>query len=130
MFAEQLALAQQAGLVLHTSWGLTGLGLAAAYQDDEGRAAPLLRQGLRLAHDLGNRFTAAECLAGLAAVTEDPAGAARVWGAVERLHHDLGVTPPSTRALHQQQLATLEKTLGADALQAPWPTGRTRQPTS
>ena len=37
LFAEQLALAQQAGLVLHTSWGLTGLGLsAAAYQDDEG----------------------------------------------------------------------------------------------
>jgi predicted ATPase/DNA-binding SARP family transcriptional activator/Tfp pilus assembly protein PilF len=118
VFAEQLALAQQAGLVLHTSWGLTGLGLAAAYQDDEARAAPLLRQGLRLAHDLGNRFTAAECLAGLAAVTADPAQAARLWGAVQRLHDDLGVTPPSTRALHQQQLAVLRETLGADALQA------------
>jgi predicted ATPase/Tfp pilus assembly protein PilF len=118
VFAEHLALAQKAGLVLHTSWALAGLGLAAAYQYDAERAAPLLRQGLRLARDLGNRFTAAECLAGLAAVTEDPAGAARVWGAVERLHHDLGVTPPSTRALHEQRLATLEKTLGADALQA------------
>jgi predicted ATPase/DNA-binding SARP family transcriptional activator len=118
VFAEHLALAQQAGLVLHTSWALTGLGLAAAYQHDAKRAAPLLRQGLRLARDLGNRFTAAECLAGLAAITEDPAGAARVWGAVERLHHDLGVTPPSTRALHEQRLATLEKTLGANALQA------------
>jgi hypothetical protein len=41
-----------------------------------------------------------------------------VSGAVERLHHDLGVTPPSTRALRQQRLATPEKTLGADALQA------------
>jgi hypothetical protein len=51
-------------------------------------------------------------------LTEDPAGAARVWGAVERLHHDLGVTPSSTRALHEQRLATLDKTLGADALQA------------
>jgi tetratricopeptide (TPR) repeat protein len=67
VFAEHLALAQQAGLVLHTSWALTGLGLAAAYQHDAERAAPLLRQGLRLAQDLGNRFTAAECLAGLAA---------------------------------------------------------------
>jgi predicted ATPase/DNA-binding SARP family transcriptional activator/Tfp pilus assembly protein PilF len=118
VFAEDLALAQQAGLVLHTSWALTGLGLAAAYQDDRGRAAPLLRQGLRLAHDLGNRFTAAECLAGLAAVTADPAQAARLWGAVQRLHHDLDVTPPSTRALHEQQLAVLRETLGADALQA------------
>jgi predicted ATPase/DNA-binding SARP family transcriptional activator/Tfp pilus assembly protein PilF len=118
VFAEDLALAQQAGLVLHTSWALTGLGLAAAYQDDRGRAAPLLRQGLRLARDLGNRFTAAECLAGLAAVTADPAQAARLWGAVQRLHHDLDVTPPSTRALHEQQLAVLRETLGADALQA------------
>ena len=118
VFAEQLALAQQAGLVLHTSWALTGLGLAAAYQDDEGRAAPLLRQGLRLAHDLGNRFTAAECLAGLAAVTADPAKAARLWGTVQRLHHDLGITPPSTRLLHQQQLAALQASLGDEALQA------------
>jgi len=118
VFAEDLALAQQAGLVLHTSWALTGLGLAAAYQDDRGRAAPLLRQGLRLARDLGNRFTAAECLAGLAAVTADPAQAAHLWGAVQRLHHDLDVTPPSTRALHGQQLAVLRETLGADALQA------------
>jgi len=118
VFAEDLALAQQAGLVLHTSWALTGLGLAAAYQDDRGRAAPLLRQGLRLARDLGNRFTAAECLAGLAALTADPAQAAYLWGAVQRLHHDLDVTPPSTRALHGQQLAVLRETLGADALQA------------
>jgi len=118
VFAEDLALAQQAGLVLHTSWALTGLGLAAAYQDDRGRAAPLLRQGLRLARDLGNRFTAAECLAGLAAVTADPAQAAHLWGAVQRLHHDLDVTPPSTRALHEQHLAVLRETLGADALQA------------
>jgi tetratricopeptide (TPR) repeat protein len=118
VFAENLALAQQAGLVLHTSWALTGLGLAAAYQDDRERAAPLLRQGLRLARDLGNRFTAAECLAGLAAVTADPAQAAHLWGAVQRLHHDLDVTPLSTRALHEQQLAVLRETLGADALQA------------
>jgi hypothetical protein len=80
LFAEQLTLAQQAGLVPHTAWALTGLGLTAVYQNDKQAAVPLLRQALRLAHDLGDRLTVAECLAGLAAVTADPAAAARLWG--------------------------------------------------
>jgi tetratricopeptide (TPR) repeat protein len=118
LFTEQLTLAQQVGLVPHTAWALAGLGLAAAYQNDKERAAPLLRQALRLARDLGDRFTIAECLAGLAAVTADAAAAARLWGAVQRLHDDLGITPPSTRLLHQQRLAALWETLGAEFLQA------------
>jgi Tfp pilus assembly protein PilF len=89
LFAEHLTLAQQAGLVPHTAWALTGLRLVAVYQHDEERAAGLLRQGLRLARDLEDRPTVAQCLAGLAAVTADPAAAARLWGAVQRLHDDL-----------------------------------------
>jgi predicted ATPase/DNA-binding SARP family transcriptional activator/Tfp pilus assembly protein PilF len=117
LFAETLTLAQQTGLVPHTAWALTGLGLAAIHQNDNERATPLLRQALRLARDLRDRLTVAECLAGLAAVTADPAAAARQWGAVQRLHDDLGITPPSTRLLHQQRLAALRETLGAGALQ-------------
>ena len=37
---------------------------------------------------------------------------------IERLHHDLGITPPSTRLLHHQQLAALQASLGDEALQA------------
>jgi predicted ATPase/DNA-binding SARP family transcriptional activator len=118
VFAEQLTLAQQAGLVPHTAWALAGLGLAAVYQDAGDRAAPLLWQALRLARDLGDHSTIADCLAGLAAVTADPAAAARLWGVLQRLHHDLGTTPPSTRLLHHQQLEALRQTLGAEALQA------------
>jgi tetratricopeptide (TPR) repeat protein len=118
LFAEHLTLAQQAGLVPHTAWALTGLGLVAVYQHDEERAAGLLRQGLRLARDLGDRPTVAQCLAGLAAVTADPAAAARLWGAVQRLHDDLGISPASTRLLHEQRLAALRETLDAESLQA------------
>jgi predicted ATPase/DNA-binding SARP family transcriptional activator/Tfp pilus assembly protein PilF len=118
LFAETLTLAQQAGLVPHTAWALTGLGLAAVCQNDKEHAAPLLRQALRLARDMRDRLTVAECLAGLAAVTADLAGAARLWGAVQRLHDDLGITPPSTRLLHRQRLAALRETMGAEALQA------------
>ena len=118
LFAEHLTLAQQAGLVPHTAWALTGLGLAAVYQNDRERAAGLLRQGLRLGYDMGNRLTVAECLAGLAAVTADPAAAARLWGAVQRLHDDLGISPASTRLLHNQRLAALRETLDSDSLQA------------
>jgi predicted ATPase/DNA-binding SARP family transcriptional activator/Tfp pilus assembly protein PilF len=118
LFGETLTLAQQAGLVPHTAWALTGLGLAGVYQNDKERAAPLLRQAIRLARDMGDRLTVAECLAGLAVVTADPAAAARLWGAVQRLHDDLGITPPSTRLLYKQQLAALRETLGVEALQA------------
>jgi tetratricopeptide (TPR) repeat protein len=52
LFAEHLTLAQQAGLVPHTAWALTGLGLTAVYQKDKQAAVLLLRQALRLAHDL------------------------------------------------------------------------------
>jgi tetratricopeptide (TPR) repeat protein len=118
LFAETLTLAQQAGLVPHTAWALTGLGLAAVYQNDNERATPLLRQALRLARDLRDRLTVAECLAGLAALTADPPAAAGLWGAVQRLHDDLGITPPSTRLLHQQRLAALRETLESESLQA------------
>jgi hypothetical protein len=64
------------------------------------------------------RLTVAGCLAGLAAVTAVPPAAARLWGAVQRLHDDVGITPPSTRLLHQQRLAALQETLGAESLQA------------
>jgi hypothetical protein len=63
-------------------------------------------------------LTVAECLAGLAAVTADPAAAARLWGAVQRLHDDLGISPASTRLLHNQRLAALRETLDSDSLQA------------
>jgi predicted ATPase/DNA-binding SARP family transcriptional activator/Tfp pilus assembly protein PilF len=125
LFAEHLALAQQAGLVPHTVWALTGLGLVAVYQDDSERAAGLLRQGLRLARDLRDRPTVAECLAGLAAVTADPAVAARLWGAVQHLHADLGISPVSTRLLHRQGLAALRKTLDPESLQAAMANGAT-----
>jgi uncharacterized RDD family membrane protein YckC len=92
--------------------------MVAVYQHDEERAAGLLRQGLRLARDLGDRPTVAQCLAGLAAVTADPAAAARLWGAVQRLHDGLGISPASTRLLHEQRLAALRETLDAESLQA------------
>jgi hypothetical protein len=102
-FAETLALAQQVGLVPHTAWALTELGLAAVYQTDKERAAPLLRQALRLARDLRGRPTVAECLAGLAAVTADPAAAARLWarcsGCMTTWHHPSLHSPaPQTAA--------------------------------
>jgi hemoglobin-like flavoprotein len=118
LFAETLTLAQKAGLVPHTAWAPTGLGLAAVYQSDKEHAAALLQQALRLARDMRDRLTVAECLAGLAAVTADPAAATGLWGAVQRLHHDLGITPPSTRLLHNQKLAALREALGDEALQA------------
>jgi tetratricopeptide (TPR) repeat protein len=118
LFAEHLTLAQQAGLVPHTAWALTGLGLAAVYQNDRERAAGLLRQALRLARDMGDRPTVAQCLAGLAAMTADPAAAARLWGTVQRLHDDLGISPASTRLLHNQRLAALREILDPESLQA------------
>ena len=51
-------------------------------------------------------------------MTADPAQAARLWGAVQRLHDDLGVTHPPPAHSTSSSWPSCRETLGADALQA------------
>ena len=53
-------------------------------------------------------MTTFKSMVGLAA--SSGTAAARLWGAVQRLHHDLGISPASTRLLHEQRLAALRET--------------------
>jgi hypothetical protein len=68
------------------------------------------------------------CLAGLgsaAALNEEPARAARLWGAAERLQHAIGCRPaPAARANYERAQAVARGQFGQDAFAVAWAAGR------
>jgi hypothetical protein len=68
------------------------------------------------------------CLAGLgsvAALDEQPARAARLWGGAERLRQVLGRrTAPAARATYERAMAVARAQIGEDAFAAAWAAGR------
>ena len=57
---------------------------------------------------------------------EDPARAARLWGAAERLRQTLGVPlPPNEREEYDGHRAAVRERLGEQAFAAEWAVGQT-----
>jgi predicted ATPase/DNA-binding SARP family transcriptional activator len=109
-------------------WAYHGLGEIALGQGRLDEAARWLAQGLALSQTLGDRASLAWCLAGMgsvAALGEEPARAARLWGAAEGLRQAIGCrSAPAARATYERALAAARAQLGDDAFAAAWAAGR------
>jgi predicted ATPase len=116
---EALPLARSLADNYLLAWVLVSLGLVGV-RDADPRATDLLRAGVLLRHDLGDREGVATALEGFAAAFVDshPDRAAFLIGAAEALRHDAGTpVPPADRASYDELLARVHAGLG-DAFDA------------
>ncbi len=124
---ESLQLAHALGHVQLVALALGNLGLAALYERAYEQSARFFAEALKALSDLGDRRSAAESLSGLAAVAApcDPIQAARLWGAAERLHDEIGVPPSSASRLVYEHFLPAARALAADSAWAEaWEEGR------
>jgi non-specific serine/threonine protein kinase len=90
---KALALAESQGESVFRSWALLGIGIESWHKGDCHSAAELLKQGLQLAQQLGDRRTAAsylEVLAWIAAEDGKPERAVVLMGAAETVGRTVG----------------------------------------
>ena len=110
----------------------TNLNIQAAISQlkgDEERTAAVLRESVALSSALRDNWALVYGLVGLAGMAArhgEPERAARLFGAAEAMGEAASVTIafPPTRALYEQDLATVRAQLDAEALEASWEVGR------
>jgi len=98
-------------------------------QCDEGRTEVVLGESVALSSALRDSWTLVYGLVGLAGIAArrgEPERAARIFGAAEAMGEAASVTIafPPTRALYEQDLATVRARLDAQAFQASWAEGQ------
>jgi len=98
-------------------------------QGDEGRTEVVLGESVALSSALRDSWTLVYGLVGLAGIAArrgEPERAARIFGAAEAMDEAASVTIafPPTRALYEQDLATVRARLDAQAFQASWAEGQ------
>jgi predicted ATPase/DNA-binding XRE family transcriptional regulator len=105
-----------------------GLGEAALGQGNTDEAARWFAQGLVLSQRESNLASIAWCLAGLgsvAAKSEAPERAARLWGAAEQLRQTIGCrSAPATRATYEQAIAVARCQGAEGSFAAAWAAGQ------
>jgi tetratricopeptide (TPR) repeat protein len=127
-YMESQALNRELG---HT-WGvavtLINLGYVALHQDDWARAERLAKESLTLLRGLGDTWGIPECLgvlAGAAGAIQQPARAARLFGAIELLLNVTGgQLEPTVRAEYDRNLAVARAQLDEATFAAAWAEGR------
>ncbi|HET9224894.1 MAG TPA: hypothetical protein VFO07_20440, partial [Roseiflexaceae bacterium] len=127
-FAESQALNREMGNTWGVAVTLINLGYIALHQNDWACAERLAKEGLTLLRDLGDTWGIPDCLgvlAGVAGAMQQPARAARLFGAIEAL---LDVTggqlEPSVRAEYDHNLAVARAQLDEARFAAAWAEGR------
>jgi DNA-binding CsgD family transcriptional regulator len=101
----------------------------AVLQDDHATARGLYEESLVIAKELGHKRFIASCLEGLANVTfaqDQPAKAARLWGAAESLREAIGA--PNPLVDHARMVAAARTQLGEKIFAAMWAEGRMMTP--
>jgi predicted ATPase len=98
-------------------------------EGDEERTAAVLRESVALSSALRDSWTLVYGLVGLAGIAArhgEPERAARLFGAADAVGEAASVTIafPPTRALYEQDLATVRARLDAKAFEASWEEGR------
>jgi predicted ATPase len=122
---ECLSLCHKLGLGMEAASVLKNLGHVALARGDAGRARALFAESLAVQREQGNKQGIAECLAGLAAVTQPPERATQLFGATEVLMETAGVPlSPADRADWERHMALLRERLGEPAFAAAWAEGR------
>ncbi|BDI31204.1 hypothetical protein CCAX7_32550 [Capsulimonas corticalis] len=128
-FGRALDLRRAAGDTLGVAGTLGALGQVALAQGEYDTAEMHLRESQHIFDSLGQRWTAALCLAGLSRIAEERgtiALCARLLSAamaVRKRHHF--PLPPAERPGHEEQLRWLTEELGASAFNAAWSEGQT-----
>ncbi|MGE5171506.1 MAG: ATP-binding protein [Rudaea sp.] len=105
------------------------LGEIAAAGGDYPEARALQEESLEIYRALGERSGIAasvESLAGIAGATGEPARAARLWGAMERLREEIGAARVASECRgYERRVADARAALGDDAaFRAAWHAGR------
>lgn len=92
---------------------------------DLGRAAAHYQEGMTVGRSLGDDGYVAECLDGLgdlAAALGDPAAAAPLWAAAQRILDDTGMSPWDPEG-QRQGIEAARATMGSEAFEAAWRLG-------
>jgi hypothetical protein len=103
--------------------------LVAFSEQDYGTARSLFEEGLTLCIEMGNKTFVTFYLVGLArtaAAQGQPAWAAQLSGAADRLRQSIkAAVPPFVRPLYEHLTTNLQAQLGEEAFRALWEQGRT-----
>jgi predicted ATPase/DNA-binding XRE family transcriptional regulator len=125
---ESLERFREYGEPIGVPWALHGLGDTALAQGDALLAGAHFREALALFRHEGDRGGMAYCLAGLAgaaALDEEPARAARLWGAAEALRLLIGARhAPAGRATRERLMAVAREQFGETGFDAAWAEGQ------
>lgn len=129
LFEEALAIRTDLGDKQGIGICLLDMGLMAGQQGLAATAREHLAKSLAIARDLGDRDLIASALAGhaeVAAETNEPARACRIWGAAELLRETIGAPmPPSERPDYERIVAAARAAMGDDAaFTRAWQEGR------
>ncbi len=130
-FTESLRLNQEVGHRQSISRSFFFLASVLALQGDDIHARPLYEEGLTIAIMLEHLGLIASCLEGLAAVAalEQPAWAARLWGAAQTIHQGRSTSLPQGMHIRNEQAQTAARSgLGETAFTAAWEEGQTLSP--
>jgi predicted ATPase/DNA-binding CsgD family transcriptional regulator len=127
LLEESLALRRALGDRYGIAQVLDNLGRVELDHGDLDPATRLLREGLALFWELGNRLStplALEDLATATALGDDPARAARLWGAAESLRVALGAPMPQRRRpRYETAVASARARLGEGPFAEAWAAG-------
>lgn len=125
---QGLALLQEVGDRRGMAWGLYGLGWVALGSGDAAKARAQWEETLALLREVGQQWfitLALEALAAASAAQEQPAWAARLWGAAEHLRETIGGSIPAViQTYYEPFLALARSLLGERAFAAAWAEGR------
>jgi hypothetical protein len=124
---DYVALAQRTGDLLSRAQSRDYLAIVALVRRDLDRVAALLAEAIPLALAVGQPELVASGLMGLAVVAadEEPARAARLFGAAEALRETAGVAIwEPRRRLYDPALEQVRRALGTAAFDGGWAAGR------
>ena len=107
LMQESAAIARQIGDSWQLAWNLHNMAESALRQDDPDLAWSLATEALALSRELGDDLAVLICLSRLASAANrrgDARRAGALWGAVERIDHELGATLWRTERSDEEEL--------------------------
>jgi tetratricopeptide (TPR) repeat protein len=131
-YEERLAIAREVGFRMGIGEALGGLGDLELDRGDLDAARARLTEGLRIHRDLGNRREIAhvlECVAGLAALRDQPERAVRLGAAAAALREAIAEPVPPDQAIRmERRLGGVRRIVGEDTFARAGAEGRAMMP--
>lgn len=125
---EAVTLACEFSEKLGLTYSLRNLALVEYRRGNDERALALWEESLAVALELKGKLGIAECLSGfaaLAALSNQLERAACLFGAAQKLRHDIAAPqPPTERVDVERRIAGVRHLLGDQALNAAWAAGQ------